>query len=44
MMDRNTTEDRRRQWAESAERAHAAAMKDPILAAWIRKTEKVGSL
>ena len=41
MMDRNTTEDRRRQWAE---RAHAAAMADPILAAWIRKTEKVGSL
>ena len=45
MMDRNTTEeDRRRQWAESAERAHAAAMADPILAAWIRKTEKVDSL
>ena len=45
MWDKNTTEeDRQRQRAESAERAHATAMKDPILAAWIRKTEKVGSL
>jgi hypothetical protein len=38
MMDRNTTpEDRRRQWAESAKRAHAAAMADPILAAFYAK-------
>ena len=45
MMDRNTTpEDRRRQVAESAERAHAAAMADPILAAFIRKTEPAASL
>jgi hypothetical protein len=45
MWDKNTTEeDRWRQWAESAERAHATVMKDPILAAWIRKNEKVGSL
>jgi hypothetical protein len=45
MMDRNTTpEDRRRQQAESAERAHAAAMADPILAAFIRKTEQGDSL
>jgi len=45
MMDRNTTpEDRRRQWAESAERAHAAAMADPILAAWIEKNEPGRSL
>ena len=45
MWDRNTTpENLRRQRAESAERAHAAAMADPILAAWIRKMEQVGSL
>ena len=45
MWDRNTTpEDLRRQRAESAERSHAAAMADPILAAWIKKTEQVGSL
>jgi hypothetical protein len=38
MWDRNTTpEDLRRQWAESAERAHAAAMADPILAAHYAK-------
>jgi len=45
MMDKNTTpEDVRRQRAESAERAHAAAMADPILAAHIRKTEGADSL
>jgi hypothetical protein len=45
MMDRNTTpEDLQRQRAESAERAHAAAMADPILAAFIRKTESDASL
>jgi hypothetical protein len=41
MWDRNTTpEDRRRQWAESAKRAHAAAMADPILAAFYAKNGK----
>ena len=38
MMERNTTEeDLQRQRAESAERSHAAAMKDPILAAFYAK-------
>jgi hypothetical protein len=41
MMDRNTTpEDLRRQWAESAERALAAALADPILAAYYAKNGK----
>jgi hypothetical protein len=45
MMDRNTTpEDLRRQWAESAERARAAALADPILAACYAKMEKRASL
>jgi hypothetical protein len=38
MMDKNTTpEDRRREAAGSARRAHAAAMADPILAAFDAK-------
>jgi hypothetical protein len=38
MMDRNTTpDDLRRQWAESAKHALAAAMADPILAAFYAK-------
>jgi len=38
MMDKNTTpEDRRRDAAGSARRAHAAAMADPILAAFDAK-------
>ena len=41
MMDRNTTpEDLRREWAESARRAHAAVMADPILAAHYAKNVK----
>ena len=45
MWDRNTTpKDRRREWTESAKRAHAAAMADPILAAWIEKNEPGRSL
>jgi hypothetical protein len=45
MMHRNTTpEDLRRQWAESAERARAAALADPILAAHYAKMEKRDSL
>ena len=36
--DRNTTpEDRQRERVESAKRAHAAAMADPILAAFYAK-------
>ena len=45
MWDKNLTdEDRRRERVESAERAHAAAMADPILAAYYAKNEKAGSL
>ena len=41
MMDTNTTpEDLRREWAESAERALAAALQDPILAAHYAKNGK----
>jgi len=43
MWDRNTTpEDRRREWAESAKRAHAAAMADHILAAHYEKMKENG--
>jgi hypothetical protein len=39
MWDRNTTpEDLRRQWVESAKRAHAAALADPVLAAFYAKS------
>jgi len=45
MWDKNTTpEDRQRQRVEAAERSHAAAMRDPILAAAIRKSENLDSL
>lgn len=45
MMAKNTTpQDRQRQWEESAARAHALAMADPILAAHYRKNEKPDSL
>jgi hypothetical protein len=38
MWEKNTTdEDRRREWLESARRAHAAVMADPILAAHYTK-------
>jgi len=45
MMDKITTpEDILGQRAESAERARAAALADPILAAAMRKSEKPASL